>query len=597
MQHPVQTLLATDQHLVTASGTQLASFDAATNAPLSSSSTAHKALIRFLAPYTDPATGDRFLVSTGEDKLLVVSSLPSLEVVSTREIAKRANALDVTHKGEIVVGDKFGDVYIYPLSYTPPPPAPKGTPAAPKPQPILGHVSMLNTLALIPASPAHGLDKDWIATGDRDEHVRISRFPMGHVIEKYGWGSKGFVSSLLYLPPTASSPPFLLSAGADPTLQVFALPTAELVAQFDVDELLRPYIAVGPESPAPVPAGRRKDKKGKGRKGKGKGKQGEGEGEGEGEEKGEEEEMQVEEVEVEEEEQESSGGKELTKGLAVVKMVEVGSTRENGGVVVLAAGATALLYVPFSLLLPASAPSTATEEKPVPSLLPFAHPILDFTPLPLPAAADSACEFLVSLDVARPAAPGSAPSAASDAEPTPLARAALSPSSSSSGLALRALPTLTTDAVLLSSACAPLPPKSKLPIPTASLYPVLSLLHHPGDESFLNDPAVDLPAGADAAAMLAAGVGDGKPKGGKVIRKKGAKGASFGMKRDADGEPDAEGRVGKRAVGRAETLRRYEEARRKVEEGKGEGLTEGERAAVEEIEGEKKAETEGATVA
>lgn len=69
---------------------------------------------------------------------------------------------------------------------------PAGTKPAdvPKPQPILGHVSMLNTLALVPADPAHGLERDWIATGDRDEHVRLSRFPQGHVIEKYAFGSK-----------------------------------------------------------------------------------------------------------------------------------------------------------------------------------------------------------------------------------------------------------------------------------------------------------------------------------------------------------------------------------------------------------------------
>lgn len=57
-------------------------------------------------------------------------------------------------------------------------------------QPILGHVSMLTSLALIPADPSCGLTHDWIATGDRDEHIRISRFPAGHVIEKFAWGSK-----------------------------------------------------------------------------------------------------------------------------------------------------------------------------------------------------------------------------------------------------------------------------------------------------------------------------------------------------------------------------------------------------------------------
>lgn len=49
---------------------------------------------------------------------------------------------------------------------------------------------MLTSMALLPADPANGWEHDWIATGDRDEHVRISRLPAGHIIEKYAWGSK-----------------------------------------------------------------------------------------------------------------------------------------------------------------------------------------------------------------------------------------------------------------------------------------------------------------------------------------------------------------------------------------------------------------------
>ncbi|GAA5890135.1 hypothetical protein JCM6882_009238 [Rhodosporidiobolus microsporus] len=648
MQHPVQALIATSEHLVTASNTALASFDAATNAPVATSTNAHKSLIRLLATVVDPATGKTLLVSTGEDKLLVVSSLPDLAVVSSRELLKRANALDVTAKGEIVVGDKFGDVYIYPLH---PAPIPAGTKPAdiPKPLPILGHVSMLNALALIPAAVEHGIPRDWIATGDRDEHVRFSRFPEGHVIEKYGWGSKQFVSSLLYLPaPAASSPssspspPYLLSAGADPTLQVFALPSASLVAQFPIEELLFPYVAVSPQTPMPVPAGRRKDKKGvnekKKKQAKGKGKA-EAEAEVEAEEGKEatpaaEEEpaeaVAVEEVEEEEEEvEETRGGKDLTKGLAVIKMVEVGTTRENGGVVVLAAGSTALLYIPFSLLLPTVSPSTPAA---VPSLLPFAHPILDFTPLPLPTSSTSACEFLVALDHTRSAAEAAT---TSTDEPTPFARVSLTTEGH-----LRALPTLTTDAVLLSTATAALPSASSSgkgknksangpsgpALSVASLYPVLSLLHHPGDEEFEGGFAAP-EAGEGADELVAKGVGNGKPKGGKNVnlsavgqgKKRAAlaegedtaSAAEDGSDSAASGGRNLRFRPGKRAVGRAETLRRYEEAKLKLAEQEKEGgggaaaqLTEGERAAVAEIEGEageamavEGAETEGAKVA
>ncbi|GAA6036798.1 hypothetical protein JCM8097_003484 [Rhodosporidiobolus ruineniae] len=607
MAHPVQALAATATHLITASHGTLASFDAATNAPVATNSTAHKALIRLLAVYTPAGEGkESVLVSTGEDKLLVVSSLPDLKTLSARELPKRANALEITQDGEIVVGDKFGDVYLYPLDYTPPPAGTKPE-DVPKPQPILGHVSMLNTLALIPAAPEHGLHKDWIATGDRDEHVRFSRFPMGHVIEKFGWGSKSFVSSLLYLPPTPSSPPFLLSGGADPSLQLFSLPSASLAAQFPIEELLMPYIAVAPETPVPVAPGRKKDKTVPGgKKGKGKARQAASEGV-EGVTEGETaagETPQLEEPAEEEEEVDPRGGRELTKGLAVIKMLEVGTTREDGGVIVLAAGSTALLYIPFSLLLPRAADAPAPAVPAVPSLLPFAHPILDFTPVPFPTASTSACEFLVSLDATRaaaahPSAPSSvhaAPHPTPSDEPAPLARVQLTKAEGH----LRALPTLTSDAVLLSSAQAPLKAGTKLS--SASLYPVLSLLHHPGDEELAEGP-VERTAG------------DGKPKGGKAVnlsqrgKKRGGETVLSGVDAAAAGE-DAGRRVGKRAKGRADTLAKYEEARRKLEQqakgetGEGVQLTEGERAAVEEIEGEAKrseekegAEIEGAMVA
>lgn len=76
---------------------------------LVSTSTNHKQLVRILASYNDGQA--TYLVSTGEDKLLQVSSLPSLELRSSRELVKRANALTVTEDGTIIVGDKFGDVY------------------------------------------------------------------------------------------------------------------------------------------------------------------------------------------------------------------------------------------------------------------------------------------------------------------------------------------------------------------------------------------------------------------------------------------------------------------------------------------------------
>lgn len=95
-----------------------AAYSRRTNAPIASA-TNHKALIRLLATFTDDVAKKAYLVSTGEDKLLQVSSLPDLQLLSSRDLPKRANALEVTASGDIVVGDKFGDVYMcVPLAYS-----------------------------------------------------------------------------------------------------------------------------------------------------------------------------------------------------------------------------------------------------------------------------------------------------------------------------------------------------------------------------------------------------------------------------------------------------------------------------------------------
>ena len=142
-----------------------------------------------------------------------------------------------------------------------------------------------------------------------------------------------FISALTYLPSTASSPtPLLLSAGGDPTIQVFNLPAGKLQSSFPVEEALEPFVSVGPELPTPVPAGRKKNKAERKKLEKGKA-------------KAEDEEVAIEadETPVEGEngkmaERDPLGWKDgFTTGLAVVKMIVVG-TREDGGIIVLASG-------------------------------------------------------------------------------------------------------------------------------------------------------------------------------------------------------------------------------------------------------------------
>jgi tRNA (guanine-N(7)-)-methyltransferase subunit TRM82 len=48
---------------------------------------------------------------------------------------------------------------------------------------VLGHTSLLTALLLSP-------DERFVLTADRDEHIRVSWFPQGYVIERYCMGHK-----------------------------------------------------------------------------------------------------------------------------------------------------------------------------------------------------------------------------------------------------------------------------------------------------------------------------------------------------------------------------------------------------------------------
>lgn len=238
---------------------------------------------------------------------------------------------------------------------------------------------------------------------------------------------------------------------------------------------------------------------------------------------------------------------------------------------------TALLYIPFTSLL---SPSASTQHW----LIDFPAPVLDFAPLPVPVASTSAVELLVSLDTTR-SAPTVDSTTTTPASLERLVRVSLNGSTKQLELVASTAPdaTATADRVVLASTAALIERQPDV----SSLYPVLMMLHHPGDESDL------LEAGGGSTGAGGGGVdnvGDGKPKGG--VR---AHASSTSRKRtsserlDADGDQgvvdDRSRKNGKRAVGRAETLRRWEEAKRKLEGGQGvESLSKGEKDAKDEME-------------
>ncbi|THG97223.1 hypothetical protein EW026_g4740 [Hermanssonia centrifuga] len=230
--------------------------------------------------------GFTYVVTSGEDKKLKVWEVDGLKLLSERELPKKPTEIRVTQDGQtIVVSDKFGDIFSYPLHLDPSlertesegntGTTKRGTLASHENPSngtlILGHTSLLTSFVLTS-------DEQFVISADRDEHVRVSWFPQGYVIERYCLGHEKFVSAI-HVPSFAPSQ--LVTGGGDPVLKLW-------------DWMSEPFIVVK----APISRyGRSDDDDGddgeqekvekigrRGRKGRGKKAKGKGKNEGVGEE-------------------------------------------------------------------------------------------------------------------------------------------------------------------------------------------------------------------------------------------------------------------------------------------------------------------------
>lgn len=197
------------------------------------------------------------------------------ELTPVRTMPKRPSDVAIGPDSQIICADKFGDVYALPLLYDPesqtatPQPSTPG-PAKPAYKPsanattvhskrnlralnnqqrqmelatrtkveseskaevpsfeitlLLGHVSMLTSLAI-----AESEGRRYIITGDRDEHIRLSRYiPQAYVIEGFCFGHKEFISSMTVPVPRGD---VLVSGGGDEDLFVWDWKAGKLLSR------------------------------------------------------------------------------------------------------------------------------------------------------------------------------------------------------------------------------------------------------------------------------------------------------------------------------------------------------------------------------
>ena len=208
---PPTAIASTQSALYIASGPSIHAQDLGTNTSTTLSTSS--GVIRKIAL----SQGGQYLASIGDDKSLRIFSTSPFKELSSRITSKRCSDVSFTAAGDILVSDKVGDVYRYPLEPRPIVERPTTTILSSDPSKnpdadlVLGHVS-INTAHLLSPDGKH------ILSADRDEHIRVSRYPQAYVIERYLLGSDGFVSAI-HIP--SSRPDVLLSAGGEDALRIW----------------------------------------------------------------------------------------------------------------------------------------------------------------------------------------------------------------------------------------------------------------------------------------------------------------------------------------------------------------------------------------
>ncbi|ORX38234.1 WD40-repeat-containing domain protein [Kockovaella imperatae] len=241
---PIAATASSSSSLALASGSSILLYRTSSGSASTSSSSKPSdpknhpsSFIRHIAISPD----EKHIAALTEAKQLLVFASESLEVLSRRSISKRGAHLSFGPKGDIILTDKVGDVYRYPL-------VPRVIHEDERPgnglltsdpsrnvdaDLLLGHVSLIS-MHLLSEDGKH------IITADRDEHIRVSRFPQSFVIERYLFGSEKFVSALCI---PSSQPSWLISGGGESVLRTWDWTNGNQLGTVDLEDVL-PYRTV-----------------------------------------------------------------------------------------------------------------------------------------------------------------------------------------------------------------------------------------------------------------------------------------------------------------------------------------------------------------
>ncbi|GCF00860.1 tRNA (guanine-N(7)-)-methyltransferase non-catalytic subunit trm82 [Zygosaccharomyces mellis] len=174
------------------------------------------------------------LICADSDKSVCVLRIDSdkkeLNLIKRQAFPKRPNAIAALENGsQIVVADKFGDVYQIPMLED------THGKVGKELQPLVGHVSMLTDVLF-------GKDdqgRNYLITSDRDEHIRVTHYPQTFVIDKWLFGHTEFVSCM-HTPFWHSH--WLFSVGGDDTIFLWDWVKGSKLSVFEYKDVIKPYL-------------------------------------------------------------------------------------------------------------------------------------------------------------------------------------------------------------------------------------------------------------------------------------------------------------------------------------------------------------------
>jgi FOG: WD40 repeat len=149
----------------------------------------------------DISSCEKYICLCTSDKLLSLWETNNLSLISSRTSVRVASKVKFIPSAQtIILADKSGLVFSFSVE---------------KPHEdgkfLLGHQSLLLDILVSP-------DEKYIITCDRDEKIRVSRYPNTYSIQSYCLGHKEFITGLSLLPSDKS---VLISSSGDGTLRLW----------------------------------------------------------------------------------------------------------------------------------------------------------------------------------------------------------------------------------------------------------------------------------------------------------------------------------------------------------------------------------------